>query len=84
MSGSHYFDICAQQQTYLDFSWNGKYFYFTVLVVGLSSSPYLFTKCLREVVKYWRKNAIKIVLYLDDVLVCQIVLGNVKKILFFV
>jgi hypothetical protein len=31
-----------------------------------SSSPYLFTKCLREMVKYWRKNAINIVLYLDD------------------
>ena len=65
-SGYHHFDICPQQQTYLGFSWNGKYFCFTVLVFGLSSSPYLFTKCLREMVKYWRKNAIKIVLYLDD------------------
>ena len=66
ISCDHYFDICAQQQTYLGFSWNGKYFCFAVLVFGLSSSPYLFTKCLREMVKYWRKNAIKIVLYLDD------------------
>ena len=65
-SGYHHFDICPQQQTYLGFSWNGKYFCFTVLVFDLSSSPYLFTKCLREMVKYWRKNAIKIVLYLDD------------------
>jgi hypothetical protein len=65
-SGYHHFDICPQQQTYLGFSWNGKYFCFTVLVFDLSSSPYLFTKCLREMVKYWRKNAINIVLYLDD------------------
>ena len=65
-SGYHHFDICPQQQTYLGFSWNEKYFCFTVLVFGLSSSPYLFIKCLREMVKYWRKNAIKIVLYLDD------------------
>ena len=43
------------------------YFCFTVLVFDLySSSPYIFTKCLREMVKYWRKNAINIVLYLDD------------------
>jgi hypothetical protein len=81
-SGYHHFDICPQQQTYLGFSWNGKYFCFTVLVFYLSSSPYLFTKCLREMVKCWRKNAINIVLNLDDVLVCQIVLGTVKKILF--
>lgn len=65
-SGYHHFDICPQQQTYLGFSWNGKYICFKVLVFGLSSSPYLFTKCLREMVKYWRKNAINIVLYLDD------------------
>ena len=55
-SGYHHFDICPQQQTYLGFSWNGKYFCFTVLDFGLSSSPYLFTKCLREMVKYWRKK----------------------------
>jgi hypothetical protein len=34
-SGYHHFDICPQQQTYLGFSWNGKYFCFTVLVFGL-------------------------------------------------
>ena len=65
-SGYYHFGICPKQQTYLGFSCNGKYFCFTVLVFDLSSSPYLFTKCLREMVKYWRKNAINIVLYLDD------------------
>ncbi|CAC5389809.1 unnamed protein product [Mytilus coruscus] len=37
-----------------------------VLAFGLSSAPYLFTKCLRPIVKYWRKNGVDIVLYLDD------------------
>jgi hypothetical protein len=34
-SGYHHFDICPQQQTYLGFSSNRKYFCFTVLVFGL-------------------------------------------------
>ena len=29
-SGYHHFDICPQQQTYIGFSWNGKYFLFLV------------------------------------------------------
>ncbi|XP_052103318.1 uncharacterized protein LOC127736766 [Mytilus californianus] len=63
----HHYDICPQQQTFLGFSWNNKYYCFSVLVFGLASSPYLFTKCLRSMVKYWRQNSIDIVLYLDDV-----------------
>ncbi|VDI53464.1 Hypothetical predicted protein [Mytilus galloprovincialis] len=37
-----------------------------MLAFGLSSAPYLFTKCLRPIVKYWRENGVDIVLYLDD------------------
>ncbi|VDI24503.1 Hypothetical predicted protein [Mytilus galloprovincialis] len=37
-----------------------------MLAFGLSSAPYLFTKCLRSIVKYWRENGVDIVLYLDD------------------
>ena len=59
-------DICPQQHTYLGFSWEDKFYCFTVLAFGLSTGPYIFTKCLRPLVKYWRKNGIKIVLYLDD------------------
>ena len=65
-SGYHHFDICTKQQTYLDFSWKGNFYCFTVLPFGLLSSPFLFTKCLRAMVKYWRSKAVNIVLYLDD------------------
>ena len=58
-SGYHHYDICPQQQTFLGFSWNDKYYCFSVLVFGLASSPYLFTKCLRSMVKYWRQNFVK-------------------------
>ena len=65
-SGYHHFDICTKQQTYLGFSWKGNFYCFTVLPFGLLSSPFLFTKCLRAMVKYWRSKAVNIVLYLDD------------------
>jgi len=62
----HHFDICSKHQTFLGFSVDGEYYCFTVLPFGLTSSPYLFTKCLRDLVKFWRSNAIQIVLFLDD------------------
>ena len=65
-SGYHHIDIAAEFQTYLGFQWEGDYFCFTVLPFGLSSAPFIFTKCLRPMVKLWRENGLKIVLYLDD------------------
>lgn len=65
-SGYHHIDICKECQTFLGFEWKGEYYCFTVLPFGLSTAPYIFTKCLRAMVKYWRSNNIKIVLYLDD------------------
>ena len=46
--------------------WKGKFDCFTVLVFGISTDPYIFSKCLRPMVKYWREHFVKIVLYLDD------------------
>ncbi|XP_065922599.1 integrase/recombinase xerD homolog isoform X4 [Magallana gigas] len=37
-----------------------------ILPFGLSSAPYIFTKCLRPMVRYWRQSGVNIVLYLDD------------------
>ncbi|CAC5396422.1 unnamed protein product [Mytilus coruscus] len=65
-SGYFHLDICPQQQTFLGFSWNNRFYCFTVLVFGICTGPYIFTKCLRPMVKYWRENDIDVVLYLDD------------------
>ena len=43
-----------------------KYFVFTVLPFGLSTSPYIFTKIVRPLVKYWRLKGIPIVVFIDD------------------
>ena len=69
-SGYHHIDIFPDHQTFLGFSWvfsgTVRYFCFASLPFGLSSAPYVFTKCLRPLVKFWRSNGIKIVAFLDD------------------
>ena len=65
--GYHHIDILDEHQEYLGFSWflRGKkrYFVFTVLPFGLSSAPFIFTKVMRELLKHWRKNLIKIAIF---------------------
>ena len=69
-SGYHHIDILQEHQTFLGFSWvvNGvrKSFVFTVLPFGLSCAPYIFTKVVRVLVRYWRSRAVRITVYLDD------------------
>ena len=58
-SGYHHIDIHPESQTFLGFA-------FTVLPFGLTSAPYIFTKCLKPLEKYWRRQGIGIALCLDD------------------
>jgi hypothetical protein len=43
-----------------------RYFVFNVLPFGIASAGHIFTKLLKEVVKYWRNQGLKITMYLDD------------------
>ena len=36
------------------------------LPFGISTEPYIFTKVLRPLIRYWRLQVIRIVVYLDD------------------
>lgn len=69
-AGYHHLDIFHTFQQYLGFSWikdnEVRFYMFTVLPFGLNSSGYIFTKVVRQLVKHWRLNNIKIVVYLDD------------------
>ncbi|XP_048251378.1 uncharacterized protein LOC125371666 [Haliotis rufescens] len=69
-SGYHHIDIHPSQHTFLGFSWSVKgvqrFYCFTVLPFGLTSAPYIFTKCFRPLVRYWRKHSVDVVIYLDD------------------
>ena len=69
--GYHHIPIAEEHQKYLGFAWefpDGKirYFVFLVLPFGLASACYAFTKILRPLVKKWRAQGIKVVIYLDD------------------
>ena len=70
-SGYHHINILEAHQKYLEFAWDfegvTKYFVFTVLVFGLASAPFVFTKVVKVLIKYWRASGIRIFGYVDDV-----------------
>ena len=65
-SAYHHVRIDERFQTYLGFSWQGKYMVFNVLPFGLSTAGFIFSKITREIVKHWRSQGHKIIMYLDD------------------
>ena len=70
-SGYHHVEIFLEYRQYLSFSWTfssvfTRYFQFSVLPLGLSSAPYLFTKLFKPLVKKWRTEGKSIVVFLDD------------------
>jgi hypothetical protein len=66
----HHVDINNKFLKYLCFSWevNGqvKYFVFSVLPFGLTFAPFVFTKLMREIVRYWRTLTFLVIIYLND------------------
>ena len=69
-SGYHHIQIHEDHQTYLGFAWNfdGKvrHFVFQALPFGLSTAGHVFSKVLRPLVKYWRSDGHRVIMYLDD------------------
>ena len=68
--GYHHVDVHPDFYEYLGFHWHFegevRYFVFVVLPFGLTSAPFVFTKIVRCLVKFWRGQGIKICVYLDD------------------
>ena len=69
-SGYHHIQIFPPHYTYLGFSFTDvrgvvRYFCFTVLPFGLSSAGFIFSKVLRELIRYWHNNFIKVVLFIS-------------------
>lgn len=69
-SGYHHVPINKDFHKYLGFAWEfegiTRYFVFIVLPFGLCSACFVFTKLMRQLVKKWRGQGIKSVMYLDD------------------
>ena len=69
-SGYHHVSIYKSHWKYLGFCWNAgdgpKYYVFTVMPFGLATACYVFTKLVRPLVRYWRGQGLRTVVYLDD------------------
>jgi hypothetical protein len=65
-SAYHHLSIFHTDVTYLGIKWNGEYYVNNVLPFGLATSGYIFSKVVREIVKYWRAKGLTIIMYLDD------------------
>ncbi|VDI39681.1 Hypothetical predicted protein, partial [Mytilus galloprovincialis] len=59
-SAYHHISIFETDTTYLGFKWEHEYYVYNVLPFRLSTSGYIFTKVVREVIKYWRSAGIKL------------------------
>ena len=61
------------------FCWRGLLWRFTSLPFGLSSAPFMFTKLMKPIVATLRKLGIRLILYLDDMLVMAAAKEEVRK-----
>lgn len=67
-NGFHHVLVKEEDRKFLGFSWQGIYYQWRVLPFGLNASPYFFCKILRPVAQYLREKGLKIVIYVDDIL----------------
>ena len=61
-SGYHHIEIFPAHRKFLTFAWDFgtgsiRYFHFCVLLFGLSSAPFIFTKMFKSLLKSWRSGA---------------------------
>ena len=61
--------VTAEHKKYLRFVWAEQMYEFQCLPFGLSSAPRVFTKLLKPIVGLLRRQGIRLVIFLDDMLV---------------
>ena len=61
--------IFKEHQKYLQFLCGAKKYQFRCLPFGLSSAPWAFTKLLKPVFAFLRNKGIRLIIYLDDILI---------------
>jgi hypothetical protein len=49
--------------------WGGVLYQFRCLAFGLSSAPWIFTKILKPIVNFLRRQGLRLIIYLDDILI---------------
>ena len=61
--------IHSSHQKFVRFQWQGRIFAFSCLAFGLAPAPRIFTKILKLVMAFVRKQGVRLVIYLDDILI---------------
>ena len=67
-SGFHHVPVLKAHQKYLGFKWRSVWYVWQVLPFGLGCSPWYFYKVLRPVVQFLREQHLRVVLYVDDLI----------------
>jgi hypothetical protein len=67
----HHVKLTRQAQRYLAFRAMDKVYTFRAMLFGLSSAPRVFTALLRPVIKHLHRLGIRVVSYLDDLLIAS-------------
>ena len=61
--------IHPDHHKYLQFQWEAQIYQFCCLPFGLSCAPTVFTKLMKPVVAFLRERGMRLIIYLDDMLV---------------
>lgn len=61
--------VHPDDQHFLQFSWGGELYQFVAMPFGLASAPRVFTKLLKPLASYLRSRGVRLVVYLDDILI---------------
>jgi hypothetical protein len=67
----HHIDVDPEYLQYLGFEWMGQFYVFCQLPFGLATACFVFTKVLKQLVQFWRKQGIRLIPYIDDFLICS-------------
>ena len=67
-NGFHHVFVRGEYRKYLGIYWRGAYYQWRVLPFGLSFSPYFFCKILKPVIQYLREQGLKVVIFVDAIL----------------
>jgi hypothetical protein len=67
-NGFQHINVHAAYQRFLGFQWRRKFYQWKVLPFGLATSPFIFTKVVRQVMKILRAQSMTIFSYVDDFL----------------
>ena len=61
--------VCADHRKYLRFRWRAQLYEFQCLPFGLASAPRVFSKVMRVPIGQLRRQGIRLIVYLDDLLI---------------